>query len=99
MSKRSFTREIWPERIVGLQQSETFRLPIDTARYKARGSAKWASCPSLRIGDNFPIFTKEGFLFHLHSAATMNQKSSLREDPQFVSSVPTGNKRKLKRDE
>jgi hypothetical protein len=28
-----------------------------------------------------------GFLFYLLLAATMNQKSSLREDPQFVSAM------------
>jgi hypothetical protein len=46
------------ERIAGVHQPETIRLPIDAARYKAReiiiSCRKAASCPSLRIGDNFP---------------------------------------------
>jgi hypothetical protein len=97
VSKRSFTREIWPERIAGLQQSETFRLPIDTALQSSRDQSG-PYCPSLRIGDNFhDLHEGKDFCFIFDSAATMN-RILLRETLGCLIGAD-GNKRKLKQDE
>jgi hypothetical protein len=64
-----------------------------TPRYKAREISlveNWRQLPDLHEGR---------ILVHRSRRVKMKQKSFLREDPQFVSSVPTGNKRKLKQDE